>query len=74
MVYYKSYRIVDRKPRWVIEDEKGNIGKNPTNDSSRGTKWDEFRFKEEIYNHAYQFILSNLEYYPIFKIKKEDNI
>lgn len=30
MVYYKSYRIVDGKPRWVIEDEDGNINKSPT--------------------------------------------
>jgi hypothetical protein len=202
MVYYKSYRIVDGKPRWVIEDENGNIDKNPTNDQlkiaiicgwnprrnmivdrkcckcgskntrvdnsgriqwfkyygedtkkgwdnkswlcsncyhkilnnlsdshkniiksmvkyrnkkldldtetgkgiigecvvgrvlgirncencdilknydfhidpSRGSKWVEFKFDECIYNNAYKFILSNLEYCPVFKIKKEDNV
>lgn len=25
MEYYKSYRIVDRKPRCIVEDENGNI-------------------------------------------------
>lgn len=30
MVYYKLYRIIDGKPRWVIEDEDGNINKSPT--------------------------------------------
>ncbi len=30
MVYYKSYRTIDGKPRWVIEDDNGNIDKNPT--------------------------------------------
>lgn len=31
MVYYKSYRIIDEKPKLVIIDEEGNIIKNPTN-------------------------------------------
>lgn len=30
MVYYKSYRIVDGKAKWVIEDENGGINKSPT--------------------------------------------
>jgi hypothetical protein len=30
MVYYKSYRIIDGKPKWVLEDEDGNIiNRNP---------------------------------------------
>lgn len=31
MTYYKSYRIIDGKPRWVIVDEAGNIiNRNPS--------------------------------------------
>ena len=36
MVYYKSYRIVDGKPKWVIEDENGSVDKNPTNEQLKG--------------------------------------
>jgi hypothetical protein len=30
MICYKSYRIIDGKPKWVIEDENGDINKSPT--------------------------------------------
>lgn len=29
MIYYKSARYIDGKLRWVVEDEEGNINKNP---------------------------------------------
>lgn len=43
MVYYKSYRIVDGKPRWVIEDEYGNIDKSPTKELLKGCVLDNRR-------------------------------
>lgn len=34
---YKSYRIIDGKPRWIIVDENGNIvNKNPTKEELKG--------------------------------------
>jgi len=36
---YKSYRIIDGKPRWVIVDETGNIvNRNPNKDELKGLK------------------------------------
>lgn len=32
MIYYKSVRCIDGKVIWVIEDEHGNISRNPTKD------------------------------------------
>ena len=38
MVYYKSYRIVDGKPRWVIVDGRDNIvDRNPTKEQVKLT-------------------------------------
>lgn len=37
MIYYKSYRIIDGKPRWVIIDDNGNIiNKNPAKGELKG--------------------------------------
>lgn len=37
MAYYKSYRIIDGKPRWLIEDENGNIiNRNPCKGELKG--------------------------------------
>lgn len=38
MVHYKSYRIVDGKPRWVVEDGNGNIDKCPAKIDNRRKK------------------------------------
>lgn len=36
---YKSYRIINGKPRWVIVDENGNIvNRNPTEDELKELK------------------------------------
>lgn len=67
----ESVHIIPNDRSLIISDD---IGIYKYVDPSRGTKWKKFRTDEKIYNHAYQFILSNLEYCPIFKIKKEDNI
>ena len=37
MTYYKSWRLIDGKPRLVIVDETGNIvNRNPTEDELKG--------------------------------------
>lgn len=37
MICYKSYRIIDGKPKWVIEDENRNIvDKDPINEQLKG--------------------------------------
>lgn len=37
--YYKSYRIIDGKPRWIIVDETGKIvNRNPSKDELKGLK------------------------------------
>lgn len=50
MTYYKSWRIIDRKPRWIIVDDNGNItNKNPT--------------KEELKNSATEkYVGNNVKY------------
>jgi hypothetical protein len=53
-MYYKSYRIIDGKPTWVISDEDNNIIKDPTiemkklavYDSTRKRRDSEFGIKE----------------------------
>lgn len=37
MTYYKSYRIIDGKPRWIIVDETGKIiNRSPSKDELKG--------------------------------------
>lgn len=53
-MYYKSYRIIDGKPAWVISDEDNNIIKDPTiemkklavYDTTRKRRYSEFKIKE----------------------------
>ncbi len=35
MIYYRSYRIIDGKPKLVVIDEDGNIIKNPTKEQKK---------------------------------------
>jgi hypothetical protein len=34
-IYYRSYHIVDNKPKWVITNEDGNIIRNPTKEQRK---------------------------------------
>lgn len=43
MIYYKSYRIIDGKPQWVITDENCNIIKNPTKEQLKIAIFDNSR-------------------------------
>lgn len=55
---YKSYRIIDGKPRWVVEDEGGNI--------------DKFRIDEKVYDFEYQSLISYIKskkYFSMFETK-----
>lgn len=45
-VYYKSYRVIDGKPRWVTTDEDGNINKNPTIEQLKLAIYDKSRNKK----------------------------
>lgn len=57
MDLFKSYRIVDGKPRCVIVDENGKIvNKNPNLKGVlyKGFRWyDKYRVDEKPYNDAY---------------------
>ena len=40
MMYYKSIRHIDGKTVWTIEDENGNINRNPTKEQLDKTEID----------------------------------
>lgn len=69
---YKSYRIIDRKPRCVIVDETGRIiHKSPSKDDLRGLKKEECkdgRSKPRSKNYTDKDLLSYL-----IRFKKENN-
>lgn len=67
----ESMHIIPNDRCIIISDD---IGIYKYIDPSRGSKWNEFKFDEEIFNDAYQFILSNLEYCPVFGNKMGSNI
>ncbi len=55
MKYYKSVRLVDGKPRWVIVDENDNIvNKNPSKDELKG-------LEEEPYKRTYKTLCTDEE-------------
>jgi len=42
--YYKSYRIIDGKPRWVIVDNTGNIiNRNPSKEELKGLEKEKYK-------------------------------
>jgi hypothetical protein len=45
VTYYKSYRIIDEKPTWVISDENNNIIKDPTIEMKKMAVYDSTRKK-----------------------------
>jgi hypothetical protein len=65
MKYYKSYRIVDGKPRWIIIDENGKIvNRNPSKDELKLVKNKDRRnerkdYNEELLDYLRQFCEEN---------------
>jgi len=59
--HYKSYRIIDGKPRWVIVDETSKIvNRNPSKDELKGLKTEPRFFRDTIKKYTDRELLNYL--------------